>query len=1448
MAKVGELWGEEAEERKILKAKAHAKAAASASHPGVQSTTADTDAQNGDSRAKGGSSVDSGGSGLFGFGFAKFMASGVKRIADVVKDVGIGDDEPDLLHPPDLQPLSKAERSCVVLMRCFSPAPATPEPAVGTFIANGFEGCLQSLSPPVLTRTGVARGVDCRLPRLGIERFAERNVVRALVVTNAESYLIHVANVRLLSIGDLTTELRNQDRIFTVDELAHFLKWWCRFTRAEPSCLRPNGPAPTLRRAISFATPITGDVSSLKASNSSEASGRLFLSQFDYYKTKGIPDEAPHPTNVIPRALQAKIPNRLLHNQAVAQWLAPLPFQIYADFVTQHPCVSEGRPEDAKARLLVLASLSKELNCKSGSERALYKNWLASSLGSKRCVPHEGGNGACDVIPGDLYMPNTDLSLFDGAEHALKKVCRSVRLAGVSEEFLLALNVRRTIEMNFLFSQLSTLKWNKNPQPLVRYLRSVSLRDEDMQKLRSTKYLPAANDSSGDVFAPSELCLPNADVLSLPFVRCLQWPSALNEESADAQFLLTLGLRAHPQLISIVREAADTQSADFRNKCIAFASKLLADGRYEAELRGNRYAIERARFLPASISQPLSNNQNVVENIVCSPLDGFSEPGCKVLGFAVIDLKHTAAAKLFNVKPSPSAHECIQQLFKQTTNAKSSSPDRDPNDIVQGFAAMFAYLSTRANEFDKKTRDFLRSAAFIPVLSGQGKLLFRRPSEVYFEDRLVSDVTASLFELVPYSVFLANAGVTGEPSVAELCKLVLSSPQNVLDKLGEARYRTVLRRIAHSDIQISKEMRSAPFLLGFKSEVEAIDIEDGDEGAETPGTGRHQVVHFKLTKPADVYVIDDAFIQRLFATHVLSAPQESDLEDFYRVCSSPFISKAVSRVNEVRGASAEESDETRLLSLRVRERLPLLVSSNITSRPVVADAALKLGENSLFVMQAQTIVAQYSLRGVDKSQSISSCVYTGRTAVNVLRQLTPSQKPPSNATVLFVTRGLDWYDVGAAVGSIMFERCTLADSFLIGSILESPLNQLRARGFPVDRMLKETRKLEPLQEEPQLQPIHPPIPAPAESKSAPASVPAGNSTSARATPSPSNGTGGFVDILQQMFPDCDRNHIKQLLDNDTSLDALRRVSNLLADGQYPKAPRKIEPSPAPPPQPPVRNMDSGPISQRSARKLGSGSGKLLSRALKGLRSGAGASLAEHKHKPVPQAGVAPRPGPSVSTGSFGSPSRPENDANNQEMLRHALRKSVRACTPVPAAGISSPGDQAIPVAPEAAQGSSCEVIPGHDLVPVSGGNGTSKTRNGLRVFATRASPESQAFLATNWALVERFSVVLSYLAEQVYGLNKATVAIFHDPGGRTIAFNAGKALHFNSRFFATLHDATGGVESIACMSYWYTVMAHELAHNCAGSEHGQLHGYFTESFATNYSVPFHNLLTSLGCK
>lgn len=148
------------------------------------------------------------------------------------------------------------------------------------------------------------------------------------------------------------------------------------------------------------------------------------------------------------------------------------------------------------------------------------------------------------------------------------------------------------------------------------------------------------------------------------------------------------------------------------------------------------------------------------------------------------------------------------------------------------------------------------------------------------------------------------------------------------------------------------------------------------------------------------------------------------------------------------------------------------------------------------------------------------------------------------------------------------------------------------------------------------------------------------------------------------------------------------------------------------------------------------------------------------------------------------------------------------------------------------------MIPQQNIIPFKTHHGTYAAKNDIRIFNSRNAPPS--FLSQNFAHVERFAVVIQHLTA-IYKVPLSSVAIFYDSSGSTIAFNSNKSLYFNIRFFVNLHCTR---IDASCYSYWYTVMAHELAHNLV-TAHNKEHGKFTESIIALYLPGFVNLLSRL---
>jgi hypothetical protein len=191
---------------------------------------------------------------------------------------------------------------------------------------------------------------------------------------------------------------------------------------------------------------------------------------------------------------------------------------------------------------------------------------------------------------------------------------------------------------------------------------------------------------------------------------------------------------------------------------------------------------------------------------------------------------------------------------------------------------------------------------------------------------------------------------------------------------------------------------------------------------------------------------------------------------------------------------------------------------------------------------------------------------------------------------------------------------------------------------------------------------------------------------------------------------------------------------------------------------------------------------------------------------------------------------------------YVVEQTVQQSSRVDESGISSPETTQMSIPEGLDRGSACEVVPGQNLKPYPG-TSNGKTHNGIRVFSARLHPSSEDFLRAHFDAVESFAVVLERLCA-VYSLDLSTIAIFHDPTGGTIAFNSNRALHFNVRFFFSLHYLQSKHHSRDCYSYWFTTTAHELAHHMA-SGHNKEHGFYTESYVALYLPKLASLFSQL---
>lgn len=316
-------------------------------------------------------------------GFAKFMAKGLKKqIVSVVNTVDkILDDGSEYLNPKDPRPLCKEERHAILLMQSFCPEQSTPDSLVGMNIAEGFSRCMPNTAPPVLAKSGVIRGDEARLPNQGMESFVESKVIRKVVYMNCQQYHDVIARSRKLKLDDVAKAV--SDEVLEQPKLVFFLNWWARYSQIDQYSTRNYSGA--IKDSVAFYAESAKE-------NSSQAKDIKYLRDVDFYIEKeGLLSDLtlPMPSSVMPKALQDQIGMRILTDDSLNLWFSPVPLEIWLDFVSVHPCMTAGQPEDETLRLKVLTIFSKEYDRRFSNERSVYGGFCKRLLSDKRCIPFD---------------------------------------------------------------------------------------------------------------------------------------------------------------------------------------------------------------------------------------------------------------------------------------------------------------------------------------------------------------------------------------------------------------------------------------------------------------------------------------------------------------------------------------------------------------------------------------------------------------------------------------------------------------------------------------------------------------------------------------------------------------------------------------------------------------------------------------------------------------------------------------------------------------------------------------------------------------------------------------------------------------------------------------------------------------------------------------------------
>jgi hypothetical protein len=413
----------------------------------------------------------------------------------------------------------------------YTASTSHPSTVLGEKIEDAFWNCSKEASIAVLSTKGIKPSRSVRLPAETLSFLGDVPMVPQELATEAVAFFVKLHGrgfISELTMADIRDGL--ESRALSEEELIEFLKW-CG-AKLESAELDSTG-----MRALFDITVANIDV---KAGGDS---GKI-LSLGDistYVNAARINPALPVPPDTIPFAFSKVVPLKQLQmfgwsELSMVRWLR---------FMTAVPQAQELTTSEQLATQVVSLT-AKCWDQLDGSS----KEAVVSLLAPLALMPTKMGLRR----PDQSYFPN--VKLFDDLPTVKS-------FPGSKEKFLLALGVRRTIDLPMVFDRMKNTEAGQQPSEkptwnhvdLIRYFASVinDIPKKDLDRLRQTAFLPGEGSivKPGQVFKAQDLYVPDQALLSLGFTQ-IKLPFEFRENSKEGALLLGLGLKRFPDAMSVV--------------------------------------------------------------------------------------------------------------------------------------------------------------------------------------------------------------------------------------------------------------------------------------------------------------------------------------------------------------------------------------------------------------------------------------------------------------------------------------------------------------------------------------------------------------------------------------------------------------------------------------------------------------------------------------------------------------------------------------------------------------------------------------------------------------------------------------------------------------------------------------------------------------------------------
>ncbi|OLN85040.1 Sacsin [Colletotrichum chlorophyti] len=929
--------------------------------------------------------------------------------AKVKKLVGAG----TKIGPEDM---AKLLPEALHVFKTFSFTDSTPSGQVSQILEEAFWTAYKRASVEVFSSRGVLPTTKVRIGSEELAKFVDTIPVvpRELIENAFVRKLMDFGLISHITVDDVRTEL--ESKAMNKEQLINFITWAGR--KALSGELDPPSKARLLDVAVATVSEDGSDQGDIIALGTIT----------NYQVANKIPANLPIPPTTIPLAYT----NTCTAAELQALGWDPLEVVPWLRFLIEY---NANRPDEQnlkkspKFAVQILTVLSKNWENTSQSSKAT----IITLLQAHTVMPTKMGMKR----PTDSFFPS--VKLFD--DLPIIQGCQSLK-----EKFLSAIGVRKTVDLDTIFSRLLSPSAEGGKQrwshmELIKYLASVKddIPADDMKKLKETRFCPAEAGEKGmeptkgttALHKVSELFEPKDTLRSLR-LPILQWPGppgSYRSNSNEGKFLTKLGLRPYPSVSEMV-DLMSSGDADLRVSAMTyFVANHQINGYGSYSLSDSRKA-----FLP------LQNDNKLV-----APSSCFTNESAAVLGFDILRKDLHLHANKFGVVRDPPIAECVARLLAR--------PPRDRQMAV----TLFEYFAMRLADLGEGSLAKLRDATIVPVTrqtregnnnsTGEKpvpKVTLVSPRQCYLGS---SATYGNIFDFVDFganaNTFLYKCGAKSEPTKPEIAHLACNEPARLLNTLQSPdKYLALLKSLAENmatlkrDRELFKKMKTSPFLLAAKeiasppSKDKLIDVDDD----EAP------IKQYQLATASRIVILDDIISYRLFKDYLITAPEEEVLEDFYHQLGAQTLSSLVEE--EVRiGPHADKQDRAAALRKHVLERSKIFLHEYANYRRDYIKHDAKWLEKSLQVELVRSVALRRSLKGHSQSHTEKRSAASARSGSSWILYIAADGQP-------------DMYQVGQAICQMLLTRPNQQAYLFFEPFLTLDLLGLRARGYNVDRILR----------------------------------------------------------------------------------------------------------------------------------------------------------------------------------------------------------------------------------------------------------------------------------------------------------------------------------------------------------------------------------------------------------